>query len=155
MTLKESDYVKLMGGKGVDSSTASAHYSRMSSMKASFQSANPSAGPGCLGLFGAVNVGSGACWWDYGQLKLYSRNNLKLVEEGENSDLLRMFLGISDRVGNGSELKEGTATEGGSCVFASKIGGKAVIGSVLSCVNCPDVEADGAILVNVTAKKIR
>jgi hypothetical protein len=30
-------------------------------------------------LFGAVDVGDKAYWWDYGQLPLYRSNNLKMV----------------------------------------------------------------------------
>lgn len=32
-----------------------------------------------LGVFGAVNVGDEACWWDYGQLRLYRTNNSLLT----------------------------------------------------------------------------
>ena len=28
-----------------------------------------------MGVFGAVNVGDQACWWDYGMLRLYRTNN--------------------------------------------------------------------------------
>lgn len=32
-----------------------------------------------LGVFGAVNVGDDALWWDYGQLRLYRTNNRLLT----------------------------------------------------------------------------
>lgn len=32
-----------------------------------------------MGVFGAVNVGDEACWWDYGQLRLYRTNNSLLT----------------------------------------------------------------------------
>lgn len=32
-----------------------------------------------MGVFGAVNVGEDASWWDYGQLRLYRTNNLLLT----------------------------------------------------------------------------
>jgi hypothetical protein len=32
-----------------------------------------------LGLFGAVDIGQGAYWWDYGQLKLYYNNNIRVT----------------------------------------------------------------------------
>ena len=31
------------------------------------------------GLFGAVDIGQGAYWWDYGQLKLYFANNVRVT----------------------------------------------------------------------------
>lgn len=33
-----------------------------------------------MGIFGAVNVGDEACWWDYGLLRLYRKNNRLLTE---------------------------------------------------------------------------
>lgn len=33
-----------------------------------------------MGVFGAVNVGDHACWWDYGLLRLYRKNNRLLTE---------------------------------------------------------------------------
>ena len=33
-----------------------------------------------MGLFGAVDIGQGAYWWDYGQLKLYFTNNIRVTE---------------------------------------------------------------------------
>lgn len=33
-----------------------------------------------LGLFGAVDIGQGAYWWDYGQLKLYFANSIRVTE---------------------------------------------------------------------------
>lgn len=32
-----------------------------------------------MGVFGAVNVGEDASWWDYGLLRLYRKNNLLLT----------------------------------------------------------------------------
>lgn len=32
-----------------------------------------------MGVFGAVNVGEDASWWDYGMLRLYRKNNLLLT----------------------------------------------------------------------------
>lgn len=32
-----------------------------------------------MGVFGAVNVGDEACWWDYGMLRLYRTNNRLLT----------------------------------------------------------------------------
>ena len=32
------------------------------------------------GVFGAVDVGQGVLWWDYGILKLYHKNALMMAE---------------------------------------------------------------------------
>lgn len=79
LTLPEKEYISLMGQKGVDAEGASSHHKRMAIMKTKFESG----ASGDLGLFGAVDVGDKACWWDYGLLKLYSKNNMKLVDNDE------------------------------------------------------------------------
>ena len=75
-TLPEKEYISLMCQKGVDEGTSAAHHQRMSKMKDAFISKEGDN----LGIFGAVDVGDQACWWDYGQLKLYSTNNIKLID---------------------------------------------------------------------------
>lgn len=154
MTLKESDYVKLMMGKGTDAATATSHHTRMTRMKKSFQQKTVNLDNSSLGLFGAVNVGSEACWWDYGQLKLYSKNNLKLLENDENASLLRDFFGVTKRI-SGSTISDSVKICDASCVFASEANNGSISGSVLSCVHCGEIDANGAILVNVTAKSIK
>jgi len=148
MTLKKNDYIQLMGSKGVDAPTATSHYDRITAMKSKFTKTNDT-----LGLFGAVNVGREACWWDYGQLKLYSINNLKLLGADSNSDLLRAFLDVKSRVSD-SEVEK-TKIDSSSCIFASHLSTGSVTNSVISCVNATSITANGAILVNVTAKSIK
>ena len=148
MTLGKEDYVGLMTQKGVDEAVSTAHYARMDAFKKTFASEH-----GGMGFFGAVDVGSGACWWDYGQLRLYSRNNLKILEKSRDADLLRAFLGITTHVLDSDCDKVETDTD--SYVFASNLASGRVSSSILSSVKCADVEVQGAILVNVTAKKIR
>lgn len=41
-----------------------------------------------MGLFGAVDIGQGAYWWDYGQLKLYFANSIRVTEASLPSSLL-------------------------------------------------------------------
>ena len=97
---------------------------------------------------------SSACWWDYGQLKLYTANNLKLNEEGSDADLLRRFFGVTARQINSK--MEGVAVDDSACVFSST----AKSGSVGAHVSMAAVEAqevqigEKAIVVNCCAKKI-
>jgi len=149
LTLPEKEYISLMGQKGVDAETASSHHQRMAVMKEKFEKGASSD----LGMFGAVDVGDKACWWDYGQLKLYSKNNIKLIEKDENADLLRQFLGVSSRQMN-STLGESISVCSDSTIMSCNIKSGKISSSVLCCVSSPSVEADGAIVVNCTAKKI-
>lgn len=149
LTLPQDEYISLMAQKGVEEDESRAHHVRMTKMKGAFLSANPE-----LGLFGAVDVGSNACWWDYGQLKLYVANNLKLSEDGADADLLRRFFGVTSRNMN-SEVAE-VAVDGSACVFSCK----AKAGSVGAHAAVASVEAEelqigeNAIVVNCAAKKI-
>lgn len=149
LTLPRDEYISLMSQKGVEDDESRAHHVRMTKMKDAFMAAHPE-----LGLFGAVDVGSNACWWDYGLIKLYIANNLKLSEDGADADLLRRFFGVTSRSMN-SEVS-GVTVDGSSCVFSCK----AKKGSVGANVAMAGVEAEeiqigeNAIVVNCSAKKI-
>lgn len=145
MTLSESDYVSLMEQKGVDAAVSKAHYERMAKMKAGFDL-------GDYGLFGAVDVGKDAKWWDYGQVKLYSKNSLLLLEQSASADLLRTFLGVDSHLMDCS--MDGVTLDGTTYAFDSKIKSGSVSKSVISGVRAEDAKLDGAIVVNCAAKKI-
>lgn len=79
MTLERSSYAQIMTQKGVSAEASGRHFDRIATMMAAFNARNTQAG--CkLRLFGAVDVGQGVCWWDYGQLKLFQRNTLMMTE---------------------------------------------------------------------------
>lgn len=149
LTLPQDEYISLMSQKGVDDEESRSHHARMSKMKNSFLAANPE-----LGMFGSVDVGSNACWWDYGQLKLYIANNLKLSEEGDDAELLRRFFGVTGRSMN-SEVS-GVTVDSTSSVFSCKAkGGSVGANAVLAAVEAEKVQiGDNAIVVNCAAKKI-
>uniref|UniRef100_A0A7S2ET75 Uncharacterized protein n=1 Tax=Trieres chinensis TaxID=1514140 RepID=A0A7S2ET75_TRICV len=147
LTLPAEDYVSLMSQKGVADDVSKGHHERMTKMKADFEL-------GDMGLFGAVDVGSDACWWDYGQLKLYFKNNIVALETNDPSaQLLRRFLGVTSNKMD-SALKDEVEVDEKSCVSASSIESGSIKGSVVSSVNALEVQIEGAIVVNCTAKKI-
>jgi len=147
LTLPEADYVSLMSQKGVEGEVSKAHHERMSKMKAGLTL-------GDLGLFGAVNVGSDACWWDYGLLKLYFKNNIVALEKDDSgAALLRRFLGVTANKMS-STIDDSVDVDETSLISASSIKSGSVKNSVVSAVKSLDVQIDGAIVVNCTAKKI-
>lgn len=149
LTLPEDEYISLMSQKGVEADESRAHHVRMAKMKDSFLAANTE-----LGLFGAVDVGSGACWWDYGQLKLYIANNLKLAEDGADADLLRRFFGVTSRTMN-SDIS-GVTVDESACVFSCKAKqGSVGAHAAMAAVEAEEVQiGEDAIVVNCAAKKI-
>lgn len=145
LTLPKAEYASLMSQKGIEAEVSNVHHDRMTAFKGKLDLTE-------LGLFGAVDVGKDACWWDYGLLKLYSTNNLKLLEDDGDAKLLRKFMGVTDKKAH-STLGETTVDEP-STVLNCKIGSGSITGSVLANVNCKEITAEGAIIVNCVAPKI-
>jgi len=145
LTLSEADYVTLMEQKGTDAGVSKAHHERMSKMKASFEL-------GDYGLFGAINVGKDACWWDYGQMKLYSQNSLLLLEDSPSAKLLRQFLGVDAHLTDCS--LDGVTVDDTTYAFDSKAKTGCISKSVVAGLRATEVSLDGAIVVNCVAKKI-
>jgi hypothetical protein len=146
LTLSVDDYVYLMSQKDIDEAESKAHYARMKEFSDKFKR-------GSLGLFGAVNVGKTACWWDYGQLPLYSKNTLLLLEDSNEAALLRKFLSITDKPHTG-KAEDSDVELKNSYAFSSKIHSGTVQDSVVCRVNTRELQANGAIIVNCAAPKI-
>lgn len=147
LTLSQDDYCYLMEQKGIEESVSKSHYVRMRAFSEKFDK-----GEG-MGLFGAVDVGKDACWWDYGQVKLYSKNTMLLLD-GANpeSALLKKFLKLDE-----GAVKSGTedgVEYANSCAFASEVAAGVVKDSLVCKVTTKELNADGAILVNCVAPKI-
>jgi len=150
LTLPEDDYVQLMDQKGVSEEEAKTHHQRMAKMKKDFEEKGHLK---AMGLFGAVDVGNKACWWDYGLLKLYSTNNHKFLDTDESSDLLRKFFGVTEKQMH-CAIGEGCKVDDKSYLSACKIKSGEIKECVMAGVEVVDMIAEGAIIVNCTAKKI-
>lgn len=145
LTLPKAEYATLMAQKGIDEDVSNSHHDRMAAFKITLDLSE-------MGLFGAIDVGKDACWWDYGLLKLYSKNNLKLLQDDNDAKLLRTFMGITDKKAHSSVAE--TIMDEPSVVLACKIGSGSITNSVLCAVTTNEVVADGAIIVNCVAPKI-
>lgn len=170
ITLDREVYVQVMSKKGVETSESGSHFDRIAKMMKNFR--NEDANSKNLGTFGAVDVGMDCCWWDYGRLSLYQTNSLLLAENSTEGERMRKFfgintsfiskilgskaayaLGLSGRI-NDSKLGS-TCVDSHSIVMSSKISSGSIKGSIVNNVRCKDIQADGCILVNVTAESIR
>jgi len=153
MTLGADAYAALMVEKDLfDEAGARAHHARVAAVVSGFDA---SAGGLTGGMFGAVTVGQDSSWWDYGQVKLYARNALLLTEASEDATLARAFFGIKGdaRVAEGCSM--GTCeVDPASVVSASRVGAGKISGSAVCGVSAGEVSAEGAVLVNVCAKKV-
>ncbi len=150
MTLAKDIYVSVMGTKGVNAEISSAHYDRIREMLTRFYKFEDNK---ALGTFGAVNVGQDCCWWDYGLLKLYQQNALLVTADTKDAALMRKFFGYGAQ-GVIDSVTTGTTVDRSSFVSSCSLLGGRVVKSVVSNVRCNDIQADGAILINVTANRI-
>ena len=145
LTLRENDYLAVMGKKGTSAAEAGAHYKRMAAFRQRF---DPSGAP----VLACVDVGTNAFWWDYGRLGLYFENNLLLTEASTSAHALRTFLGLHPYRQQESKLGVGMPVDDSSVVLKCNIGtGNIGKGNVLVNVSAPSVEVEGCILVNVTS----
>lgn len=154
LTLPEESYISLMKQKGTPEEESKSHYGRMAAMKATFLEATKETS-NTMGLFGAVDVGKDACWWDYGLMRLYSANCLLLLQkDSPQADLLRQFLGLDATTRQWDSVVSASAViDDVSYLFASRIGGGHITESLLSNVAAPSIEANGAIIVNCASSK--
>ena len=144
MTLVEDSYLHLMQQKGISADVAAAQYHRIAAMVQRFKS-EPS--NSSLKLFGPVDVGQDVLWWDYGQLLLYQKNTLRLTDDSAETRLMKLFYGIT----------AGDTTAGideHSTVSSSSLNSASVARSVIVNTRCQHIEAEDAIIVNVTARRI-
>ena len=151
LTMKCDSYVKVMTSKGETAEKATAHHGRMQAFRTKLLDAHPD-----KGMFGAINVGSGSYWWDYGLLALYMKNNLLALGDGEESKSLRLYLGIPEGARHvDSTLGDAVKVDESSVVLASKVESGHVASSVMSHVRAQAADISNSLLVNVTAKNIR
>jgi len=147
LTLPLPAYVELMGKKKVSEAESEGQWKRMRQMLEKLEM-------GGKHLFGGVDVGEDAYWWDYGQLTFYKTNNLRFTQDGEENDAYRLFFGQPR--GEPVECSLGDVKVDGSsslCSTTAKTG--SIQGSSVASVTVDTVEATGCILVNVTAKKVK
>lgn len=155
MTLPKAAYLQLMAQKGVGQEVSSAHYDRMQSMLARFHA---TFGSKDADMFGAVDVGQGVLWWDYGLLKLYAANTLRMTERSADAVLLRSFLGIQEDSRARDCTIVNTSVDADSCLSSCQLGTEGAGGRVKNCVmsnvRCNYIDAEDAVLINVTADRI-
>ena len=151
LTINKDNYSKIMQTKDETKEQAEAHHERMQKFKSDLLTQFPE-----KKLFGSIDVGQGSYWWDYGLLRLYRKNNMLVTGDDAEAEALRKYLGIESRdlklASFGASIDDETNK---SVIIASSAKSGSVKRSVVSNVNCGDIEIDNCLLVNVTAKKIK
>lgn len=82
MTLDERIYVEAMSAKGMSEDDAKRHHKRMQKLGNNF-------------FLETIDVGQGSYWWDFGSIKTYYNNCLKLTNHDAEGAAMRTFFGGS------------------------------------------------------------
>lgn len=151
LTLSLESYVKIMGTKEVTSDVATKHHARMAAFKTKFLDAQTDK---AVGMFGCIDAGTICYWWDYGQLKLYKKNNLLATASSAEAKALHQFMRI-DSKSRVQHSQVAATTDKGSVVLNSKVAEGSIKGSLLSSVQVEDLQVKDCLLINVTAKKVK
>ncbi len=149
VTLDEGTYITMMTAKGETKSQASEHYARMQKFKSLFAMCCPTSR-----LFGAVDIGATAYWWDYGLVHRYMDNCRKLTGDGAESDAMRQFFGLGKRRA-AFTAGENLVVDNRSVVVDAAIGAGSITNSVVIGVQADRADVDNAVLIDVTAPSIR
>jgi len=94
-------------------------------------------------LIGAKNLGGRTFWWDFGSIKLFHRNTMKMLEKSAEGAAMRRFFEIKTQ--NGAGIKN-------SIVAGSKIRGK-IENSIILSTRSKKLKAKNSIIINCLLKK--
>jgi len=144
LTLDRDTYVRIMVQKQESPEVAAAHYSRMQA----FRSRLPD---GCERLFGCVDIGTSAYWWDYGQIRGYIENTLALTAKTAEAAAMRRFFRLPECGGAGAP---GVDADDRSVLVGCRIGSGRIRNSVLVDVTATRVDVENAVVVGVAAPEI-
>ncbi len=148
MTLDEATYLNIMSAKGESPDQITSHYNRMTKFKKELEEKNSS-----LNVFGAVDVGNESYWWDYGQIKYYLKNCLKMIDQDHESEAMRRFFNLHKRIDH-SELSEGVTVDDNSFIWGSKINKGSIKNSLLIGVNAGELDVENCVMIKITAANI-
>jgi hypothetical protein len=142
LTLKKEVYSEMMKRKGRSAETATAQFARMESFKNKYFKDTP-------GILGAVDIGNNGYWWDYGQLRYFYKNNLKLLKNDSESHAMKSFYNIPSNTAENNGVKINN-----SVLINCQIKKGTLNNCVLMNVKADEVEASDSILLDVTAPQI-
>lgn len=149
LTLECELYASLMQTKGMDRDAAVRHHQRMADFKRRFGQDHRGGR-----IFGAVDVGADALWWDYGQLALYHRTNLRMLEDSEEAEAMRCFFRIGDPQ-EGSRLGAALTTDARSLLLDCRIDSGTVTDSILVGVTAKTVALNRTVVIDSVAPEFR
>lgn len=147
LTLDKNLYSSIMARKDASSTFIEKHWNRMQKFKARLvQKLQPQI------FIGASKMGEAALWWDYGNLKSYYENSLKLTENGLEGQSLKKLFAIPDK--NENHIQKSDLQIENSILINCSIHHGQIKNSVLIDVIANEVNAQHSVLINSSAQVI-
>lgn len=154
LTLPEKDYVQLMATKGMSDSEARRLFQRMQRLKERLlDKAEPH-----QSILGASDAGQKTYWWDFGSVRSYYENSLRLIENSIEGQAARLFFDSTcpsqfSGTKDVQSLLQGCEIGGGTIENSVLIGVKADAIHVKDCVVIDSafssLKAEGCLVYNV------
>lgn len=141
LSLDWETYASVMEAKGTDLHWAQSHYERMQGLRR---------GP----MLGAVDIGSDSYWWDYGQIRHYQNNILKMVQEDDEAEAMRRFFDAR-QLPPCLDTPIGLTVDSRSCLIDCEITEGQISNSVLVGVKAKSVDVESSVVINVAAPEIQ
>jgi len=127
------------------------HYDRMNLFKKRFYEKKVNRRP----LFGVVDIGNSSYWWDYGQLKKYFENNIKLTNQFDHeSRIMRSFFGVP-KISSGESSIVKDDPHRSSIVYGCEIQRGRIANSILIGVKADFINVSNSIIMNSTVGSIQ
>lgn len=140
LSLDEKTYLLMRERQGENRQWLIQHYQRMQAVKERLET---------RALLSAVSVGQGSYWWDYGQLKHYCSNILKLCEQGDEAQAMRQFFALDASPSNHS-----LNIDNCSRLLGCQIGSGRIERSILVGVTADHVDVKDSVIISSSAPKI-
>ena len=144
LTLDLDTYREVMKRKGCSPQWSEAHWNRMQCLKDKLGAK----------LLGVVDIGIDSYWWDYGQIRHYQNNVLKMTGIGDESSAMRRFFNC-ERPTHFLEAPISIQMDGSSRMLRCEIGEGSIRNSILVGVTADKVEVEDSILIDTVAPSIR
>jgi hypothetical protein len=141
LTLDSDTYLNLMSSKGVAEDKSKSHYERMKAFKTKFFRLHSD-----KGFFGVVDIGPNSYWWDYGSIKSYYQNILKIAALDHEAQVMRFFFKIDPKTQRESSNR--VIKDEGSCLINCNVRSGKITNSILIGVNAESIEARNCIIID-------
>lgn len=135
-TLDLETYAELMQQRGYSFEMAKSHYARIQKFGMEFSRENSR-----LPFFSTADIGSNSLWWDFGTVKSYAGNLLKLTGSDDESQLIRLFFNC-------------TLSKDGSCLLNCHVRSGSMKNCVLADVTATHLDISDCVIIKSRLNRV-